>query len=734
MKKLLLVGAVVMLAAAFFGCVEQVAQEEAPEYDAQGRRLVKFSVPTRAYESNVGGGGGIRALSNTLARSAWDYIEVVFKNGDEYYVGAGMKGNDINFSLPEGDYQAVMFAGVALGTKLLAVGVPTGVNGTGAQPGGDGSITIEADTTRLTFTLSALTADIKAGDLTLEGKNEPSPAVLTFQIPTGAGLSQTAYAVDSKNPPYFTITGGADGIAGAFSIGGFNDGSDPPATPVGVPDDPNLFEMTTGLFGVLDSAPSTKIIQAIGVTGYDAVTGAVIKPVEVSAKVNTIGIDGGVLAIGFELATNESSLNEGFSKLWFDVPIQAFNDSGAVEAGRGSKWHIVNGLEAVYDEGEDSMGRNILLYAKLVKKYYVSAAGDDLWDGKTPETAFRTLMKAYTAAKGNVNCERIVVLTDIAEAGLVTFDGSNAVNTNMITIEGAIGAEKLTRNDGTNDSVIQIEDGAKIAFKRIKVDGKYSDPVYNRGLYVTGTGTEVTLGDGAVISGSLTGSVNNGGGVQVAGGARLTMTGGKISDSKVTYAGAGVYMEGSGSDFTMTGGKISGNTAGSYSGGGGGVYVYSGAFTMIGGEISGNTTIGSGGGVFVYSGGTFEMTGGEISGNTAADIGGGVYMAGAFTMHNGVVSGNTASNRGGGVFVGITGTFTKAPDGGGSTSGVIYGYTETSALGNLVGTRKSDKTPDTSHVPAKGDAVWYANGSNKYRDSTLNTGETFSHTAGPWDN
>jgi hypothetical protein len=58
MKKLFTIGAVALVAAAFFGCVEQGApEEEAPEYDAQGRRLVKFSVPTRAYESNIGGGG-----------------------------------------------------------------------------------------------------------------------------------------------------------------------------------------------------------------------------------------------------------------------------------------------------------------------------------------------------------------------------------------------------------------------------------------------------------------------------------------------------------------------------------------------------------------------------------------------------------------------------------------------------------------------------------------------------
>jgi hypothetical protein len=63
MKRLFVVGAVVMLAAAFFGCVEQAAHEDAPEgaseYDAQGRRLVTFNIPTRDYNS-AGGGGNSR--------------------------------------------------------------------------------------------------------------------------------------------------------------------------------------------------------------------------------------------------------------------------------------------------------------------------------------------------------------------------------------------------------------------------------------------------------------------------------------------------------------------------------------------------------------------------------------------------------------------------------------------------------------------------------------------------
>jgi hypothetical protein len=100
MKRLFVVSAVVMLAAAFFGCVEQ-AQEGASGYDAQGRRLVTFNIPTRDY--NSAGGGVTRALTTPLAQTTWDYVEVVFKNDTEYYAGAAARGKDISFTLPVAD-------------------------------------------------------------------------------------------------------------------------------------------------------------------------------------------------------------------------------------------------------------------------------------------------------------------------------------------------------------------------------------------------------------------------------------------------------------------------------------------------------------------------------------------------------------------------------------------------------------------------------------------------------
>jgi hypothetical protein len=544
-----------------------------------------------------------------------------------------------------------MFAGVGKGTRLLAVGVPTNVDGTDADVDKHGSIEITADTKKITFTLSALTTDTVGGvSFTVDGES----------IPWGA------YVLDGEDVPYFWVPSYEGEIEGTFKIGGFT------SVAGGVPDDGDLFN-TTGLFGALSAVGSTTIIQAIGTPADDPVTGKFVPPLAVGGEVKEIGIAGGELAIGFELATDViSTLTAGFSTLWFDVPIQAFT-AGSEAAGRGHVWHIVNGLAAVWDMGaaKDSAGENLLLYTG--EPYYVSASGDDdNNNGMTEDKPFATLAKAYAAAKDNPLCREIIVLTDLADSAIVMIDGSGAANTNVITIKGKTGAETLTRSSGTNASVIQIQSGAKVSFRRITVDGKYSDPVYNRGLFVTGAGTEVTIGTKAAISGKLI-RYSNGGGVYVTGGARLTMTGGKISDSTVNTDdwdeinyGGGVYVV-SGGSFTMSGGEISNNTvSGEWTGYGGGVAVGSGgSFTMSGGEIS-NNAIGwayYGGGVAVVNGGSFTMEGGKISDNTTANNGkgGGVAVVNGgswFTMEGGEISDNTAKNSGGGVAVGSGGGFT----------------------------------------------------------------------------
>jgi hypothetical protein len=342
-------GAAMLLAMAFLGCSEQALDEDAPEYDEQGRRLVKVSIPTRAYEQ-----GGARSLTTEIAQAAWDYIEVVFAlDTGGYYVGSAVKGNDIHFALPVGDYEAVMFAGVGNGTRLLAVGVATDVDGTGppAFDASTGTLTIVPDTTTITFTLSPLETDIADDSFLITEPTTPVDYASPSPIPT--------CTIDGKVTPYFQVPSNNNSIEGTFTIGGFS-----------VPD-ADLFESSTldQLFFMAGDATAGIDIISSGISAYNQTTNVSLAPVVVTGTITAAAISTGDLVLEFGLTTPSTpGLMEGLSKIRFDVPIQAFTLSGSgsftPSTDRGSVWHIVNGLEAgTLDRGatEQSTGQNILL-------------------------------------------------------------------------------------------------------------------------------------------------------------------------------------------------------------------------------------------------------------------------------------------------------------------------------------------------------------------------------------
>jgi hypothetical protein len=203
--------------------------------------------------------------------------------------------------------------------------------------------------------------------------------------------------------------------------------------------------------------------------------------------------------------------------------------------------------------------------------------------------------------------------------------------------------------------------GANIRFENITVNGNANPTVYHRAMSITGSRTEVTLGNGAVITGKRTsGAASDGGsGIFVGSGAWLKMNEGSavtgcVGTGEYT-SGVHVFATGStGSLLTITeGAVISDNTSLNY---GGGVTVTDfAAAVMNGGAIRGNKLTapsgGMGGGVFVQVVSTFTMNGGEISGNAAgpnasSGSGGGVYVAGGgsnkFIMSGGTIYGHEA--------------------------------------------------------------------------------------------
>ncbi|MDE5613032.1 MAG: leucine-rich repeat protein, partial [Treponemataceae bacterium] len=201
---------------------------------------------------------------------------------------------------------------------------------------------------------------------------------------------------------------------------------------------------------------------------------------------------------------------------------------------------------------------------------YVARSGSDDNSGLTASKAVKTLSKAIELFE-KYGSEKIMLCA------------SYKLPIEESTLLDRAGKSKLTlvRYDGSSDvsdaftgNLLSIDEG-NVTITNVTLDGN-KDNVTATGslLYISGSTTEVTLGNGASLCNNET--KRDGGGVYL-------------------YIGT----------FTMTGGTISGCEAEN----GGGVYTYlSTTFTMSGGTISSNkATYKKGGGV--YNQGTFNMSG-----------------------------------------------------------------------------------------------------------------------------
>jgi predicted outer membrane repeat protein len=331
-----------------------------------------------------------------------------------------------------------------------------------------------------------------------------------------------------------------------------------------------------------------------------------------------------------------------------------------------------------------------------VLSFYVSGTdkGSNDNDGLSEATPFRTLGKAFEESQASGGLTQIVVLSNLTQADAVVFDGANNEAFAPITIKGEGGEHTITRSTGTNGSVLEITNGAKIKFENITVNGMYNGggSVFNRAIKIDGAGSEVTLGKGAVITGKLEGfavgdalknsqgtdTTLQGSGVSVTGDGKLTITGGEVTGCLGTKSIGAVYARYGGS-VLMKDGSIHHNTT--YRGGGVAMYL-KGNFSMEGGTIHNNTAEGddnkaAGGGIYVMGGSetldqnpiypTFTLGGGKIFSNETKK-GAGVYITGRlseFTIGNGVeISENTATEFGGGIYAIDLVDFTITMEGG----------------------------------------------------------------------
>ncbi|OKZ67704.1 MAG: hypothetical protein BHV93_15810 [Clostridiales bacterium 52_15] len=193
---------------------------------------------------------------------------------------------------------------------------------------------------------------------------------------------------------------------------------------------------------------------------------------------------------------------------------------------------------------------------------------------------------------------------------------------------------QMTNNGG---SVIAVEGGGHLTIEDSNSNATHKFKPNGDGLWVLdeSNGTETVYG-GVITGGTgypfqLYSTVNCGGGVYIAPGGQLTMTGGNIIGCSAEYGG-GVCIypgrDGEQMPFSMSGGSIIGCSAES----GGGVYA-SGKFQMSGQAVirsctAEGTSFNCGGGVYVD--GSFEMSGEAIIEGCQAiseyAYGGGVFV------------------------------------------------------------------------------------------------------------
>ena len=291
-----------------------------------------------------------------------------------------------------------------------------------------------------------------------------------------------------------------------------------------------------------------------------------------------------------------------------------------------------------------------------------------------------------TAAIANpdVNTVRLAANIDI----------SNTLTVNR-TVTLDLNGHVLKYESANNGSVIVVEDSGNLTLTDSNTAAEHKF-MPNGKLWVLdeASGTETVTG-GVITGGKgypfhlISGTVNCGGGVYIAPGGQLTMTGGNIIGCSAEFGGGVcIYPRQNGEQiqFSMSGGSIAGCVASDI---GGGVCAY-GTFKMSGPAVIRSCAVESadnfvcGGGVYVD--GSFEMSGeATIKGCQAISDsanGGGVFVnsSRSFVMSNEAkiedcqaISNSSDSSNGGGVYLANNTKFTL------SGSAVIQNCTATNS-------------------------------------------------------
>lgn len=233
------------------------------------------------------------------------------------------------------------------------------------------------------------------------------------------------------------------------------------------------------------------------------------------------------------------------------------------------------------------------------RSYYVSQNGnDDTNNGRSEEAPFASISKAIEMAeKGAV--KKITVIGRINELSRIYYEGTTEILIcgKIVSAENEQAAILAPKNK--NESALVINGKGKLRIENIKILGGVEDSYTPSGWYepaVVIEDTQVTLGDGVIVTNS------GNGGIRITRGV-LIMCGNANVHDNYGHLGAGVNLQGS-KLFMLDNAVISSNHATNTNGpdGGGGIYVsssYGPSFIKIAGnsKIINNTSERNGGGI-----------------------------------------------------------------------------------------------------------------------------------------
>ena len=315
-----------------------------------------------------------------------------------------------------------------------------------------------------------------------------------------------------------------------------------------------------------------------------------------------------------------------------------------------------------------------------------------------PETALTALIGGNETAKEVSNESELTAAIADSTVGTVKLAGDISISSSLTvnrTVTLDLNGHVLKYESANKGSVIVVENGGQLTIEDSNTSNLSHKFMPNGKLWVLdeASGTETVTG--GVITGGTgypftlsSGTVNCGGGVYIAPGGQLTMTGGNIIGCSAEFGGGVcIYPRQNGEQiqFSMSGGSIIGCVASDI---GGGVGAY-GTFKMSGPAVIRSCAVESadnfvlGGGVFVD--GSFEMSGeATIKGCQAiSDFanGGGVFVnsSRSFVMSNEAkiencqAISNSSRGEGGGVYLANNTKFTL------SGSAVIQNCTATNS-------------------------------------------------------